>query len=303
MPRATTLLAAAAMTLAGTAGAWATAPSSQAASTKPTITIGAEGFSEDVLVADMYQDVLNHAGYPTSVKDFTGGRPVAIGAIKAHQLDLVPDYAGSLLVYLNPKDTAQATQISTDVPALRSALAADGATALNPSTALDTNVFVVTKATASKYGLSTLSSLKASAPKLVLGAPAECTKYYYCLPGLKAVYGLRFKSFLATDEAGPIAVSDLKSGRVQVVELFSSTGTLIQNPSFVALTDNKHLEPADYIIPVIAKSVDTSPVAKALNAVSAKLTTDQLETLNIDVDNHQATTTVAQNWLIKEGLL
>ena len=80
MPRSTTLLATAALTLAGTAGGWAAAASSDASTAKPTISIGAEGFAEDLLVADMYADVLQHAGYKTSVKDFTGGRPVAVGA-------------------------------------------------------------------------------------------------------------------------------------------------------------------------------------------------------------------------------
>src|SRR5487761_660006 len=179
MPRSTTLLATAALTLAGTAGGWAAATSSEASTAKPAITIGAEGFAEDLLVADMYSDVLQHAGYKTSVKDFTGGRPVAVGALRAHQLDLFPDYAGSLLAYLKPKDKAQATRISTDIPALKAALAADGGTVLHPSTALDTNVFVVTKKTAALYHLTTLSSLRAAAPKLVFGAPSECPTYNY----------------------------------------------------------------------------------------------------------------------------
>ena len=42
----------------------------------------------------------------------------------------------------------------------------------------------------------------------------------------------------------------LKNGEVQVVELFSSDGNVVSN-NFVALTDNKHLEGADQIIPVI----------------------------------------------------
>ena len=55
----------------------------------------------------------------------------------------------------------------------------------------------------------------------------------------------------------------LKNGEVQVVELFSSDGNVVSN-NFVALTDNKHLEGADYIVPVIRKSVDTAGVAKVL---------------------------------------
>jgi len=301
VPRATTLLATAALTLAGTAGGLAAAPSSYAASSPSTITIGNQGFGEDEIVADIYADVLQAHGFKTSIKSTTGRNQV-IAALAAGQVDVEPDYAGSLLVSLNPKATKQATSLSTDVPGLKRALAKDKATVLNPSKALDTNVFVVLRRTASKYHLSTLSSLKSVAPQLVFGAPPECPRYYYCLPGLKAVYGLKFKNFVATDEAGPEAVADLKSGKVQVVELFSSNGDLLQNKDFVALADNKHLEPADYMIPVVRKAV-AGAVAAPLNAADAKLTTAQLEQLNIDYNNHEDPATVASGWVKKEGLV
>lgn len=302
MPRATTLLATAALTLAAAAGSFAVAPSSFAAGSKPTITIGNQGFAEDDLVAQMYSDLLKQAGYNTVIHSTTG-RPEVIKALAAGAVDLEPDYAGSLLVDLKPKDTAQARQISTDVPALKAALAADKATVLKPSHALDTNVFVVLKKTASEYHLSTLSSLKAVAGKLTLGAPSTCPTFYYCIPGLKAVYGIKFGHFLSTDYAGPITVGDLQNGKVQVAELFSSDGDLVQDTDFVALTDNKHLEPADFIIPVVRKAVDTPALAKPIDALDAKLTTSQLIKLNIDLNNHQPVTSVASNWLKSEGLL
>ena len=71
----------------------------------------------------------------------------------------------------------------------------------------------------------------------------------------------------------------------------------------MALVDNKHLEPADFITPVIAKSVDNSAISRTVNAVDAKLSTAQLEKLNIDVGNHEAPSSVASSWLKSEGLL
>jgi osmoprotectant transport system substrate-binding protein len=255
-----------------------------------------------VIVANLYADVLQHAGFKTDLRADLGTRAAVEPALAHAALDLYPDYAGSLLIYLEPKDTAQATQLSTDIPALTSALAAQGATVLAPAPAVDTNVFAVTKATAAKYQLTTLSSLVPVAPKLVLGAPPECPTYAYCLLGLERVYGLHFKSFLSTDEAGPITIADLKNGRVQVAELFSSDGSIVRN-GFVQLVDNKHLQPADHLIPVVRKSVDTPAVAAALDAVSAKLTTQQLEGLNIDVNvDHDDPATVAAQWLKSEGL-
>jgi osmoprotectant transport system substrate-binding protein len=71
----------------------------------------------------------------------------------------------------------------------------------------------------------------------------------------------------------------------------------------VDLTDNKHLQPADHLIPVIRKSVDTAAVAKALNAMDAKLTEAQLASMDTEVSvDHDDPTTVAAQWLKGQGL-
>lgn len=286
------------------AGALAAPVVASAASSTPTIIIGSTNFPEQTIVANLYGDVLQKAGYTVKVEPSLGTRAIVVPALEKGQLDIEPDYAGSLVNYLagNGASLPASTQLSTAVSYLKSNLAADGATVLNAAPALDTNVFAVTKTTAKKYHLTTLSSLKPVASKLVLGGPPECPTNAGCEVGLKKTYGLNFASFKSLDEAGPLSVAALKNGEVQVVELFSSTGAVQQN-HFVALTDNKHLEGATYVIPVIRKSVDTAGVAKALNTLSAKLTTDQLSTLNVQVTTeHKQPATVAKAWLQKEGL-
>jgi osmoprotectant transport system substrate-binding protein len=230
---------------------------------------------------------------------------VVVPALEQGQLDLEPDYAGTLLDYLNGGTVVKAgNNINTAVPALKAKLAPKGATVLNPAPAIDTNVFVVTKATAKKYHLTTLSSLKPYASKLTLGGPPECPKNAGCQLGLKSVYGLNFANFKSLDEAGPLSVAALNNGEVQVVELFSSDGNVVSN-NFVVLTDDKHLEPADHIIPVIRKSVNSPAVANALNTMSAKLTTAQISKLNVLVTGPQkeAPAAVAQAWLKQQGLI
>jgi osmoprotectant transport system substrate-binding protein len=276
--------------------------SALAATTKPTIVIGATNFPEQAIVANAYADVLEHAGYPVQVKANLGTRSVVEPALAHGQLDIEPDYAGTLLLFLDAKDTKAADQLSTAVPDLKKLLASSGATVLDPAPAIDTNVFVVTKATATKDHLTTVSSLKKYASSFVLGGPPECPTRPTCLLGLEHVYGLHFLSFKSLDEAGPISVAALKDGEVQVVELFSSDGNVVEN-NFVALTDNKDLQPADHVIPVIRKSVDTPQVAAALNKLSAKLTTVQLSKLNIEVnDQNVSPATAAQQWVTAEGL-
>ena len=309
MFRTRTLVALTALTLvgavSGSTAAYASSPAKSSAlhpaSSLPTIVIGSENFTEEVILGNLYGDVLQHAGFKTTLRSSLGGRPIVEQALAHKALDLFPDYAGSLLVYLKPKDIVQAGQLSTDIPALDSALKPVGATVLKPAQAIDANVFAVTKATAAKYHLTTLSDLTAVSGKLTFAAPPECSSYYFCLPGLEKVYGVHFKSVVSADEAGPVTVADLKNGKAQVAELFSTDGAIAQN-GFVQLQDNRHLEPADHIIPVIRSSFDTAGVAKALNALAAKLTTPQLLDLDNEAGTNHDPVGDASKWLKAEGL-
>jgi osmoprotectant transport system substrate-binding protein len=273
------------------------AGASTSASSKPTIIIGSTNFEEQAIVSNIWADVLEKAGYNVTVEPALGTRSIVVPAIEKGQIDLEPDYAASLLGYLKGSPQAAGGLITTAIPADQKALASSGVTVLPATKALDTNVFVVTKATASKDHLTTISSLKPYVSKLTLGGPPECPTFQLCEPGLKKVYGLNFSGFKSLDEGGPLSVAALKNGEVQVVELDSSSGIVAQN-NFVALTDNKHLEGADYIVPVIRKSVDTAGVAKALDAIDAKLTTAAITKLNVDVNSQQEQPpAVAQTWV------
>ncbi len=298
------LLAAALATSAASLATFGGSVAATAATTKPTITIGSTNFEEQEIVANMYGDVLTKAGYPVVVQPPLGTRAVVVPAIKAGQMDLEPDYAASLLGFLNGgTPEAAGDQISTAIAADNAKLASSGVTVLPAAKALDTNVFAVTKATATKDHLTTISSLKPYASKLTLGGPPECPTFAGCEPGLTKVYGLKFAGFKSLDEAGPITVAALKNNEVQVAELFSSDGNVVNN-NFVALVDNKHLEGADYIVPVIRTSVATSAVKAALAKLDNKLTTVAISKLNLDVtQDHEQPADVAKTWLTSEGLI
>src|SRR5439155_19384905 len=122
---------------------------------------------------------------------------------------------------------------------------------------------------------------KTIASTFVFGAPPDCVTNKFCAIGLKSVYGIVFKQIKTTDFGGPITVHALKAGTVQVGELFS---TSVYDPTFKVLTDDKHLEASDNIVPVIRKDADSPAVYSVLNAISAKLTTAGMLKLNKQVD-------------------
>lgn len=268
-----------------------------------TVVVGNEGFTESDIMQNIYGLLLQHLGYKVTYQS-TAGRTAALPALEAGKIDVLPDYAGSLLLALNPKAQSQAGTISSAEAADNALLKAKGATVLPGTAGLDQNVFVVTDATQAKYHLSTISSIKPYASKWDFGAPPECTTYYFCYPGLKSVYGLTFKKVLSLDESGPLTVAALKSGTANVVELFS-TDNVISSDKFYVLSDNKNLEPADHLVAIVRNTLDTAAVQKALESVNMDLTTSTLTQLDAAASGPTKPTAaqIAEGFLTTEKLL
>jgi osmoprotectant transport system substrate-binding protein len=124
----------------------------------PTIVVGSANFSEDVTLADIYADALSANGYPVSKKLQIGSREIYFPALKQGQINFVPDYAGTLLTFVDKSQTAT-TNPQQNNAALAAALQPQGLVVYQSAPAQDVNGFVVTGATASKYNLKTLSDL------------------------------------------------------------------------------------------------------------------------------------------------
>ncbi|HEX9124215.1 MAG TPA: ABC transporter substrate-binding protein, partial [Actinomycetota bacterium] len=189
---------------------------------KGTIVVGVSGaFAENQIVAEMYAQVLERAGYPVERQFDLRSREISQNALESGQIDLKPEYLSSSLLFLDPN--AQASGDPADVAARsRRLLQSRGITLLTPSPAQDSNEFVTTSETAERFNLTTMSSLAPVAGQLVFGGPPECAQRPFCLPGLKSVYGIVFDDFEPLDVGGPQTVASLRDGTVQVGLLFST---------------------------------------------------------------------------------
>lgn len=266
---------------------------------KGQITVGDDSFAESQIVAEMYAQVLENAGYEVD-RQSTKSREVRLPAMESGEIDVAPEYLATLVSVLDPKagrvsDPAEAVTLLND-----DLLMDQGLHVLEPSEAVDTNVFVVTQDLAEKY--TTLSDLTPDAPDLTLGGPAECPTRPYCIPGLKDVYGIEFGKFEPL-EYGPATVEALKQEAVDVALLFSTDGT-IGAENLVVLEDDKGLQAADNITPLINTDVHTDELEELLNGVSAVLTTDAVTELNerVNVDQEDPAD-VAADFLEENGLL
>jgi osmoprotectant transport system substrate-binding protein len=294
--RGSVWLVAAFAALATVATACGSSPTPTATS-KGTITVAGFNFPESSILAELYGQALAHDGYTVNYKLLLGTREVVAPAIKSGQIDLYPGYAATELEFYNSGAGEANGDATATTAKLNTHLSSLSLTALTPSAAVDQNAFAVTKATQTKYSLSKLSDLTSIGDQLTLGAGPECPTRPFCQPGLKTTYGINFKAFKALDTDGPLTRAAFKNNTIQVGLVFSSDADLNQL-GLVVLQDDKHLENADNVVPIVRQSVATAEVTSVLNKVSAGLTTADLVTMNGQVELlHQDADAVAAAYL------
>ena len=174
---------------------------------------------------------------------------------------------------------------------------------LEPSAAEDKDTITCNKETVDKYGLTSIEDLAKVGDQITIGGPPEFAKRAgFGIKALKRVYGAEFKKFQPLDVAGPLTVAALKDNKVQCANLFSTQSAIPAN-GFVTLEDPKGLVESEAVIPLIVKDAATPEVSETLDAVSAKLNTENLKELvkRVEVDKDDAET-VAQDFLDEQGL-
>ena len=265
-----------------------------------TVVIGSANFPENELLAEVYALALQKKGVKVTTKLNIGAREVYYPQVKSGAITIIPEYNGTLLtVEADPTSTAKTT---AEVDAALAAKLPSTLTVLNPAPAQDSDSITVTAATAAKFHLKSIADLKPYASGMVLGGPPEFKTRSDGIAGLKANYGLTFKSFDPLDESGPITLAALTSGKVQAADVFTTTPQIISD-HLVSLTDPKFNFAAQNVTPLVYKPAMTSTITDTLNAISAKLTTAAL--LQIDtavIVNHDSYQAVATGWLKANGL-
>lgn len=267
----------------------------------PTITVGSTNFGEQLIVAEIYAQVLEDNGYTVARAFNLGTRDLVNPALKSGEIDLLVEYTGSLLNFEGGTST---TDSEETYQALVAALAEDGLVALAYAPAQDKNGIVVTTETAAALSLTAVSDLAAHNGTLVFGGPAECPERPLCLLGLQQVYGLEFASFQPLDVGGPLTVAALEGGDIDVALLFTSDG-VIAAKGFVLLEDDMNLQPAENIVPVTTDEIFDAygeEFAALLDSVTEKITTAELSELNRRYTIDAADTTdLAHEWLQSNG--
>jgi osmoprotectant transport system substrate-binding protein len=265
-----------------------------------TITIGSFNFPENEVLAEIYALALEGRGFRVERQLDVGPRELLIPALQRGLVELVPEYAGSLLGFLGG---SASNDSATTHQRLAVELGPRGLIAMSAAPAEDRNTFAISATTAENLDVESLSDLTSFAPGMTFGGPAECPERPLCLKGLVDVYGLRFKEFIALDAGGPLTAQALNDGTIDVGLLFSSDPTLGAG-RLVDLLDDRGLQPAENITPVVSGVTLErfgSRLADALNAVSALLRTSDLRELNAAMAAGRDAAEVARGWLRDNG--
>ena len=245
------------------------------------VVVASFNFPESRVLAEIYALALEDAGIPVRREKDLGPRELVRPALLSGLVDVVPEYLGTAVATLEPEnqtDRSDQAALRTELERLLRPWSID---VRSPAAAQNQNGFAVTRSSAERLGLRTVSDLAPVASRLTLGGPPECPSRPFCLEGLIGVYDVRFGSFL------PFATEDqraraLEQGVVDVAVMFSTDGYLATG-DLVLLEDDRRLQPAENVVPLVASGATARfgpRLGLALDAISARLDSNSLRFLN-----------------------
>ncbi len=286
---------------ASTASSAAAAAATGPGAGKPPVVIGDKNFTEENILGALYAQALQAKGYKVTLKDNIGSSEITYKALQSGQIDMYPEYTGTLLTAVAGQ-TTQPTSAAEAYTQAKAYVQKHGFTLLLPTPFSDSDVLATTPAYATAHSLhSNFDLAKLGTSVKLAGAPEFATRYEGLI-GLKKVYGVN-PTFV------PLAIglnyNALDSGQVQVADVFTTDGQL-QSGKYVLLADPKGVFGFQNVAPVVSQRVlaaEGPGFASTLNAVSALLTLPAVQKMNAAVTNDKlAPSAVASQFLKANGL-
>ncbi len=265
------------LALAGCTGA---APAAEGG--EKAIRIGSKGFTENLIVAELYALALEDSGYAVK-RVFDVASAIDHVAITSDEIDLYPEYTGTgLIVILGQKPVTDPDEVLRILQ--KEYEAQFDLVWLSPAEANDGQGIVMRTDTAQRLGISTLSDLQAKAGEVRFASQGEFEVREDGLPALEAVYGpFDFASINVFSNS--LKYDVLENDEADAAPAYTTEGQLSQ-PQFTLLEDDQKAWPPYNIAPVMRGDYyRQNPAAvKVIEAVSATLDTPTITGLNAEVD-------------------
>jgi len=271
---------------------------------KGTISMSGQDFTEMQIMAEMYRQVLEAAGYTVDF-NLVGTRDLYLPGLRKGQIDVVPEYLAGIADQLNGDEAFTTNDPQKALSELEPLAADAGVTMLDPSQATDQNAFFVTQEYADSNGVSKLSEVAGVGDAVTLAAAPDCEGRSDCEGGLTEVYGIEIDSIIDTGFGTQQTKDAVLEGEAQL-GLTGTTDATLDQLGLVLLEDDMGIQPAQNLIPAVnTEFFDQNPdIADVLNELSATLTTEDLAMLNgqVDIDRQKAAD-VAETYLQDKELL
>jgi osmoprotectant transport system substrate-binding protein len=288
------VLASAALVLSGCAAAAEDeAPEMDAApAMTEVIVVGSQAYYSNEIIAEIYAQALESAGYEVERKFQIGQRDAYLPELESGAVDLFPEYTGNLLQFYAP-DT-MATQADEVYEELQSALP-EGLTALAMSPATDQDSYNVTAEFAAENNLVSIADL-AGLEGLVLGGAPELEERPYGPAGLLETYGV----VVGFDATGDITVEALLEGVISLANVYSGDPRIAEF-GLVTLADPEGLFLASNVVPIASSDV-AAELAAIIDPISLALTPEALVALNLQsIKDQLSAADIAAAWLAENG--
>lgn len=264
-----------------------------------TIVIGSQDYYSNEIIAEIYAQALENAGYDVDRQFRIGQREAYLPEIESGEIDLFPEYSGPVLQYWEPDTEAR---LPEDVFAALEEAAPEGLNVLEQSPATDQDSYVVTRELADEWSLSTVADLEKVTEPLTLGANSEAEDRPNGPKGLEETYGVEVGFAPIEDGGGPLTVKALRDGDVQLAIIYTADPSIESN-NLVSLEDTKGLFLSSNVVPLASDKVDEQ-ATEIINEISAAMSPEDLVSLNNrSVTEQLPAANIAQDWLEEKGLL
>jgi osmoprotectant transport system substrate-binding protein len=261
-----------------------------------TIVVGSQAYYSNEIIAEIYAQALEAAGFDVEKQLSIGQRDAYMPDVESGEINVFPEYTGSLLEYISD-DEIDVTSPDDVYAALQDALP-ESLTALDFAEASDQDSYTVLKSFAEENDLKTIGDLSKVTSQVTIGAAPEFEQRPYSPAAAKEVYGVD----LAFSATGPTTLESLLAGQIQVADIYTADPAF-ETEEIVALEDPENLIISSNVVPIVSSDI-ADDVSDVLNAVSAKLTGEELVALNVlSTVEEQSSADIAKKWLEDNDLV
>ncbi|MDW0118783.1 glycine betaine ABC transporter substrate-binding protein [Sporosarcina thermotolerans] len=268
---------------------------------KESLTLGSRNNTESIILSHVMGQLIEHkTDIKVIYKENLGGSNVVWNAMLNGNLDVIPDYTGTIVVtyYHEEPGTADET-----LEATRRLVAEDGIIAFNTFGFNNTYTLALDESKAEELGIVTFSDFAAYSEDFTLGAVFEFIDRPDGLPGFKKEYGLEFKDVKGMDHG--IMYRSINAGEVDVINSYTTDGQL-QEFDLRVLEDDKSYFPPYHALPLVREETlkEYPEIEEILKQLEGMIDEEAMQKMNAKVDNDgMMVERVAEEFLVESGLI